>query len=121
MAQWGVPLLLVGFGSVLVALAVALLIDGSAWGLVIAWVLGTWGGTLVAWGLIAGWSRSVGACVVGSAFALAAVVVALACVPPGAWELAVLCAIAAALALFFGVYQVYFVLQERNRARNDPG
>ena len=114
-------MLLVGLGSVLLALALALLLDGSAWGIVIAWVLGSWGATLVGWGLIAGWYRSVAACLIGSAFALAAVVVALACVPRGGWEFAIPCAIAAGLALPYGVYQVYSLLQQRKRARNEPG
>jgi hypothetical protein len=116
-----VPALLVGFGSVLLAIALALLLEGSAWGIVIAWFLGTWGATLVAWGLIAGWYRSVAACLVGSVFGLAAVVVALACVPLGGWEFAIPCAIAAGLALLFGVYQGYSLLQQRKRSPKEPG
>jgi len=119
--KYGVPSLLVAFGSVLLAIAVALLLDGSGLGIVIAWVLGIWGATLVAWGLIAGWYRSVAACVVGSALALAAVLVALLCVQRDAWGIAIPCAIASGLALLFGVYQVRFLLQQRARDRDNPG
>jgi hypothetical protein len=119
--QYGVPSLLVGFGSVLLAIALAFLLDGSGWGIAIAWLFGTWGATLVAWGLIAGWPRSLAACVVGSAFALAAVLVALLCVQRDAWEIAIACAIASGLALLFGVYQVGALLQQRARDPDDPG
>jgi hypothetical protein len=114
--RYGVPSLLVAFGSVLLAVALAFLLDGSGWGLVIAWVLGTWGATLLAWGLIAGWSHSVAACAVGSAVALAALLVALLCVPRDAWEIAIPCAIAAGLALLFGVYQIRALITSDWRA-----
>lgn len=113
--RYGVPSLLVGFGSVLLALALACVLEGSEWGIVIAWVLGTWGATLVAWGLIAGWTRSLAACVAGAAFALAAMLVALLCVQLDAWGIAIPCAIASGLALLFGVYQVRALLQARAR------
>jgi len=113
-AHWfGVRSLVVGLGSVLLAIALALLADGSEWGVVIAWVLGIWGAAMVAWGLIAGWYRSVAACIVGSAFALASVLVALLCVQREAWEIAIPCAIASGLALLAGVYQVRALLQQR--------
>jgi len=118
--QYGVPSLLVGFGSVLLAIALVFLLDGSGWGIAIAWLLGIWGATLVAWGLIAGWTRSLAACVVGSAFALAAALVALLCVQRDAWEIAITCAIASGLALCFGVYQVRALLHERARDPHDP-
>jgi hypothetical protein len=108
-----VPQLLVGFGGVLLAIALFLWAEGSAWGLVIAWLLGTWGATLVAWGLLAGWYRSRAACVVGSAFALGAVLVALLCVPHNGWELAIMCAGASGLALIFGVIQVWHLSRRR--------
>ena len=119
--RYGLPSLVVGFGSVLLAIALALLLDGSEWGIVIAWVLGIWGATLVAWGLIAGWTRSLAACVVGSAFALAAALVALLCVQRDAWGIAIPCAIACGLALCFGVYQVCALLQQRAQDPDDPG
>ena len=119
--RYGVPSLLVGFGSVLLAIALAFLIDGSGWGIVIAWVLGIWGSTLVAWGLIAGWTRSLAACIAGSAFALAAVLVALLCVQRDAWGIAIPCAIASGLALLFGVYQVRALLQQPARNPDNPG
>ena len=75
----------------------------------------------MAWGLIAGWTRSLAACVVGSAFALAAVLVALLCVQRDAWEIAIPCAIASGLALLFGVYQVRVLLQPRAQDPDDPG
>jgi hypothetical protein len=118
--RYGVPSLLIGLGSVLLAIALALVLDGSYWGFVIAWVLGIWGATLVAWGLIAGWYRSVAACIAGSALALGAVLVALLCVPRDAWEIAIPCAISSGLALLFGLYQVRSLLQQRGRGRNDP-
>jgi hypothetical protein len=107
-----------GLGCVWVAIAIALCIDGSYWGLVIAWVLGTWGAMLVAWGLIAGWYRSLAACVVSSLFALSAIVVALLFVPRDAWGIAIPCAIGSALSLPFSVYQVYYLLRRR---RNQKG
>jgi hypothetical protein len=113
-----VPGLLVGLGSVWVAIAIALCIDGSYWGLVIAWVLGTWGAMLVAWGLVAGWYRSLAACIVSALFALAAIVVALAFVPRDAWGIAIPCAIGSGLALFFSVYQVYARVSSSSRSRS---
>jgi len=104
---------MVGFGGVWIAIALFLWADGSAWGLVIAWVLGTWGAALVAWGLLAGWYRSLAACVVGSAFALAAVLVALLCVPDRSWDMAIPCAIASGLALIFGVTQICYLSRRR--------
>lgn len=116
----GVPALIVASGSVLLAIALAFLLDGSGWGVVIAWVLGIWGATLVAWGLIAGWPHSVAACAGGSAFALAAVLVALLCVQRDEWGIAIPCALAGALALLFGVYQVRTLLRQRApHARRD--
>ena len=119
--RYGLPSLVVGFGSVLLAIALAFFLEGSGWGIVIAWVLGTWGATLVAWGLIAGWTRSLAACVVGSAFALAAALVALLGVQRDAWGIAIPCAIASGLALCFGVYQVRALLQQRAQDPDDPG
>ena len=119
--RYGVSSLLVGFGSVLLAIALAFLLDGSGWGIVIAWALGIWGATLVAWGLIAGWTRSLAACVVGSALALATVLVALLCVQRDAWGIAIPCAIASGLALLFGVYQIRALLQQRAQDPDDPG
>ena len=119
--RYGLPSLVVGFGSVLLAIALAFFLEGSGWGIVIAWVLGTWGATLVAWGLIAGRTRSLAACVVGSAFALAAALVALLCVQRDAWGIAIPCAIACGLALCFGVYQVCALLQQRAQDPDDPG
>ena len=107
------PTLLLRFGFVLLAIALFCWHEGSGWGLFIAWVLGMWGAMLVAWGLIAGWYRSVAACVAGSAFALAAVFVALFCVQRGEWEMGILCAIGSGLALIFGVYQVCYLLRQR--------
>ena len=119
--RYGLPSLVVGFGSVLLAIALAFFLEGSGWGIVIAWVLGTWGATLVAWGLIAGWTRSLAACVVGSAFALAAALVALLGVQRDAWGIAIPCAIASGLALLFGVFQIRVLLQQRAQAPDDPG
>ena len=119
--RYGVRWLLVGFGSLLLAIALAFFLEGSGWGIAIAWLFGTWGATLVAWGLIAGWTRSLSACIAGSAFALAAVLVALLCVQREAWEIAIPCAIASGLALLFGVYQVRALLQQRARDRDNPG
>jgi hypothetical protein len=113
LAKWGLPPLLVGFGSALLAIALLFCLEGSGWGLFIAWVFGTWGAMLMAWGLLAGWHRSIAACVAGSAFALAAVVVALSCVQRDAWELAILCAVGSGLALIFGVYQSTCLFQRR--------
>ena len=104
---------MVGFGGFLVTIALFLWADGSAWGLVFAWLLGTWGATLVAWGLLSGWYRSRAACVVGSAFALGAMLVALLCVPHNGWETAILCAIASGLALIFGVIQIWYLSRPR--------
>ena len=115
--RYGVPSLLVASGSVLLAIALALLLDGSGWGFVIAWVLGIWGATFVSWGLIAGWYRNLAACIVGSLFALAAALVALLCVQRDAWEIAIPCAVASGLALLFGVYQVHALLQQQERNR----
>jgi hypothetical protein len=108
-----VPQLLVGFGGLLIAVALFLWADGSAWGLSIAWLVGTWGATLVAWGLLAGWYRSLAACLVGSVFALAAMLVALLCVPDPRWEPGILCAIASGLALIFGVPQIWYLSRRR--------
>jgi len=108
-----VPALLVAFGSVLLAIALLLWREGSGWGLFIAWVFGMWGAMLVAWGLIAGWHRSLAACIAGSAFALAAMLLALLCVQHDAWDLAVPCAVGSALALIFGVYQVAYLSHRR--------
>jgi hypothetical protein len=119
--RYGVPSLLVAFGSVLLAIALAFLLDGSGLGIVIAWVLGTWGATLLAWGLIAGWPRSVGACAAGSALALAAGLVALVCVQRDAWDLAIPCAIASGLAMLSGLYQVRALVRERTRDGDDSG
>ena len=112
------PGLLVVLGSVGLAIAIALSIDGSYWGLVIAWFFGTWGAMLLAWGLVAGWYRSVVACVISALFALSAIVVALAFVPPGAWAIAIMCAIGNGLALFFSVYQVYARFSSSSRSRS---
>jgi hypothetical protein len=68
---------------------------------------------LVAWGLIAGWYRSLAACGVSSLFALSAIVVALLFVPRDAWEIAIPCAIGSALSLPFSVYQGYGLLRRR--------
>ena len=94
-------------------LAIALVFwrEGSGWGLFIAWIFGTWGATLLAWGLIAGWYRSLAACLAGSVLAAAATLVALLLVQRGAWEMALLCAIASGLALVFGAYQVRHLLR----------
>jgi hypothetical protein len=107
------PSVLVALGCVLLAVALFFLREGSGWGLFIAWLAGTWGAMLVAWGLIAGWYRSVAACMVGSAFALASVLVALLCVQRGAWDIAMMCAAASGLALVFGVYQLRSLLRGR--------
>jgi hypothetical protein len=119
--RYGVPALIVALGSVLLAIALAFLLDGAGWSIAIAWLLGTWGATLVAWGLIAGWPRSVAACAGGSAFALAAVLVALLCVQRDAWEIAIPCALAGGLALLSGGYQIRALLQQRARDRDNPG
>jgi len=108
----------VGLGCAGLAIAIALCIDGSYWGQVIAWFVGTWAAMLVAWGLVAGWYRSVAACVVSALLALSAIVVALLFVPPGAWEVAILCAIGNGLALFFSVYQVYARFSSSSRSRS---
>ena len=108
------PSLLVGFGAVLIALALLLLHDGSEWGLVIAWVLGTWGGTLVAWGLLTGWHHRVVACVASAAFALAAVLVALLFVPDGGLDRAIMCAVASGLALILSVAQICHLRRRRS-------
>ena len=107
------PTLLLRSGCVLLAIALFCWHEGSGWGLFIAWVLGMWGATLVAWGLITGWYRSVAACVAGSVFALAAVFVALFCVQRGAWEMGIPCAVGSGLALILGVYQVWRLLRRR--------
>ena len=119
--RYGVRWLVVGFGSVLLAIALAFFLEGSGWGIAIAWFLGTWGATLVAWGLITGWSRSLAACIAGSALALAAALVALLCVQREAWEFAIPCAIASGLALLCGVFQVRSLLKQRARDRDNPG
>ena len=108
-----VPALLVAFGSVLLAIAIFFWREGSGWGLFIAWVFGTWGAMLVAWGLLTGWYRSLAACIAGSAFALAAVLVALLCVQHDAWGVALPCAAGSALAFIFGVYQVAYLSHRR--------
>ena len=108
------PALLVGVGGAAVALAILLWIDGSDWGLVYAWLLGSWGAMLMAWGLLAGWYRSLAACVASSLFAVAAILVALRCIPnfpPDAWQTGILCAIGSGLALFFGAYQIWYRLR----------
>jgi len=105
--------LVVGFGCFLLGLALFCLREGSGYGLLFAWILGTWGAMLVAWGLLAGWFRSVLACVVASAFALASVLVALLCVQFEAWDIAILCAVGSGLALIFGVYRVFDLLRLR--------
>ena len=107
------PYLAVGFGGFLIAIALLLWRDGSSWGLVFAWHLGTWGATLVAWGVLSGWYRSRAACVVGSAFALGAILVALLFVPQDGWETAILCAIASGLALTFGAMQFLHLSRRR--------
>jgi len=114
-----VPALLVAFGSVLVAIALFFWREGSGWGLFIAWVFGTWGAMLVAWGLLAGWYRSLAACVAGSAFALAAVLVALLYVQHDAWDLAIPCVIGSALALTFGVSQIAYLSRRRGSRHRD--
>jgi len=103
----------VGLGSIGLAIAIVFAADGSYWGLVIAWLFGTWGAMLVAWGLVAGWYRSLAACVASSLFALAAIVVALLFVPPGARGVAISCAISCALALAFSTYQIYYLLRRQ--------
>ena len=105
--------LLVAFGSVLMAIAFLLWREGSGWSLFIAWVFGTWGAMLVAWGLLTGWYRSPIACVAGSAFALAALLVALLCVQHDAWDLAIPCAVGSALALISGIYQIAYLSRRR--------
>jgi hypothetical protein len=105
--------LLVALGGFMLAVAVVLFRDGSTYGLLIAWVFGIWGAMLVAWGLLAGWNRSIVACVAASAFALASVLVALLCVQFEMWEMAILCAVGSGLALWFGVYQVRFLVRQR--------
>ena len=112
------PGLLVTLGSVGIAIAIVLAADGSYYGLLIAWLFGTWGAMLLAWGLVAGWYRRLAACVVSSLFALSAIVVALAFVPDGAWGVAIPCAIGNALALFFSVYQVYARVSSSSRSRS---
>lgn len=107
------PYLVLGFGSFLIAIALLLWRDGSSWGLVFAWHLGTWGATLVAWGVLSGWYRSRVACVVGSAFALGAMLVALLCVPDNGWETAILCTVASGLALTFGAMQLWNLSRPR--------
>src|SRR5262245_34938112 len=97
----------------MLAIAVALWVDGSAWGIAIAWLFGTWGGMAVAWGLLAGWYRSLIACLAGSAFALAAMLMSLFCVQQNAWEIAILCAVGSGLALIFGVFQVGHLWRRR--------
>jgi hypothetical protein len=108
----------VGLGSVALAIAIVFAVDGSTYGLLIAWLFGTWGAMLVAWGLVAGWYRSLAACVASSLFALSAIVVALAFVPDGAWGVAISCAIGNGLALFFSVYQVYLRVSSSSRSRS---
>lgn len=112
-----VPAGLIGGGCFLIAVALYCWREGSGYGLLFAWVFGTWGATLVAWGLLAGWYRSVAGCVAGSAFALAALLVALLCVQFDAWDLAIPCAIASGLALIFGGFQLGHLLRQR---RNPP-
>ena len=93
----------------MLALAVFFWREGSGWGLFIAWIFGMWGAMLVAWGLIAGWYRSIAACVAGSGFAFAALLIALLGVQHGAWEMAILCVVGSGLALLCGVYQVRYL------------
>ena len=93
-------------GCVLLAIALFFWHEGSGWGLFIAWVSGTWGAMLAAWALIAGWRKSLAACLVGSALALGAVLTALLFVQRGAWDLAVVCAVGSGLALASGLHQV---------------
>lgn len=107
------PKLLAGLGAFLLAVALFFWREGSGWGLFIAWVCGTWGGMFMAWGLIVGWYRSVAACVAGSAFASAAMLVSLLCVQHDARDLAIPCAIGSGLALTLGVYQVCYLLRRR--------
>lgn len=102
---------LLTFGCALLAIALVFWHEGSGWGLFIAWVCGTWGATVVAWGLIAGWHKSLAACLAGSAFALAAVLTALLLVQRGAWDMAVVCAVGSGLALAVGLYQVRHLLR----------
>jgi hypothetical protein len=107
------PALLVVTGSFFLALALYCLREGSGYGLLFAWVLGIWGAMLVSWGLLAGWYRSVIACVVGSVFALASLLVALLCFQFEWWEMAIVCAVGSGLALIFGVYRVRYLLRRR--------
>jgi hypothetical protein len=97
---------LLTLGSVLLAISLILWYEGSTWGLVIAWLFGTWGAMLVGWALIAGWHKSLAACVAGSAFALGAALTAILFAPYGTWELAVVCAIGSGLALALGISQI---------------
>ena len=109
----GFATLLVGLGCLLLTIALICWREGSGYGLLFAWLAGTWGAMLVAWGLLLGWYRSLVACVAGSAFALASVLVALLCVQFEAWEIAIWCAAGSGLALLFGVYQVWYLLRQR--------
>jgi hypothetical protein len=110
-----VPSLLVGVGCISIAIALFFWHEGSGYGLLFAWFFGMWGATLVAWGLIAGWYRSAAACIASSVFALAAMVIALACVQFDAWDIAIMCAIASALALIFAVAQACYLLRRPER------
>ena len=69
---------------------------------------------LVAWGLLAGWHRSLVACVAASAFALGSVLVALLCVQFEWWEMAILGAVGSGLAFVLGVYQVRHLVRQRS-------
>ncbi len=107
------PSLLVGFGCALIAIALFFWREGSGYGLLIAWFFGMWGATFLAWGLISGWYRSAAACIASAVCALAAMVIALAYVQFDAWDMAIMCAIASALALIFAVHQACYLLRRR--------
>jgi hypothetical protein len=104
---------LLAVGCLLLAAALFFWHEGSGWGQFAAWLFGSWGAMLVAWGLIAGWYRSVAACIAGSAFALGAMLLALLGVQRGAWEIGFLCAVGSGLALVFGLYQVRHLIGGR--------
>jgi|SRR6185437_13289346 hypothetical protein len=108
---------LLTLGCVLLAISLFCWHEGSGWGLFIAWVSGTWGATLAAWALIAGWHKSLAACIAGSAFALGAALTALFFVQRDAWEIAVVCAVGSGLALAFGLYQVHHLAEDRLETR----
>src|SRR5262245_3823361 len=97
----------------MLAIALLLAVDGSYYGLLIAWIFGTWGAMVLAWGLLAGWSRSLVACTVASVFALAAMLVALFFVPRDGWEIAIPCAVGSGLALIFGLVQIAHLWRRR--------